>query len=170
MNAISALFTLSALLTSLSATAAGDLHFGGRSAPVTCTLANENTTVQLPSINTSELNTAGTVAGATPFQIALTCDDTGGYVIYTAFDITSDVDSATGNLIIATGTQAATNVQVQILNEDRTAVNLADGGQTTQDADLGYSISWTYYAQYYATGQATSGSVSAYVTFTIEMM
>jgi len=53
------------------------------------------------------------------------------------------------------------------LNADRSVVKLGDGGNSIQDANLDYAISWTFYAQYYATGQATSGSISAYAIFTI---
>jgi major type 1 subunit fimbrin (pilin) len=137
----------------------------------------ENTaaTVQLPTVNTSLLSSAGAVTGITSFQITVSCDDTNDTPnsiddplrVYATFDSSLNVDSATGNLIIDAGTQAATNVQVQILNEDNSVVNLADGGATTQRSPLRYTILWTFYAQYYATGQATSGSVNTYTTFTI---
>ncbi|WP_261132373.1 fimbrial protein [Serratia quinivorans] len=141
---------------------------------MTCNPTDTTATVQLPAVNTSVLSSAGAVAGITPFQISVTCNDTNDTPnsindplrVYATFNSSLNVDSATGNLIIDAGTQAATNVQVQILNEDSSVVNLADGGTTTQKSPLRYTILWTFYAQYYATGQATSGSVSTYATFT----
>ncbi len=123
--------------------------------------------VTLPNVSTTSLNTAGAVAGRTPFSIALT--GCGSLTKATTYFEPGPTVLADGNLK-NTAVTAAAGVEVQLLNGDFSAVNLAGatGSQNSATANISSgAATLNYYAQYYANAAAGSGNVTSSVQFTM---
>jgi major type 1 subunit fimbrin (pilin) len=135
--------------------------------------------VVLPTVQTSALTGAvGTVAGSTPFSIAVTgCATTAGHTLTSYFEPANvNIDSATNSL---KNNGSATGVEVQLLNgagsTNATASSqiLLGNAAATQNSGS-YTVSATggatlnYYAQYYASAATVgAGSVTTSDTFTM---
>ncbi|WP_199099311.1 fimbrial protein [Dyella sp. ASV21] len=119
-----------------------------------------NFTVTLPTVSTQALRSAAAVAGRTGFAINLTCQ--AGANVYITMAASSGAGTATGTLV-STGT--AGKVQVQLL--DKSFNPVVFNTATALGAAPTGTLSIPYYAQYYATGAATAGSVNATATFTM---
>jgi len=154
-----------------SASAAdGTINITGQINSSTCKINGGNSpaavNVTLPTVSTTSLNAAAAVAGRTPFAIALT--GCGSLTKATTFFEPGPTVLADGNLKNATG--SATGVEVQLLNNDFSAIalNAASGSQNSAQATLtGGAGTLNYYAQYYATAAAGAGSVATSVQFTM---
>jgi major type 1 subunit fimbrin (pilin) len=123
--------------------------------------------VALPNVATTSLNTAGAVAGRTPFNIALT--GCGSLTKATTFFEPGPTVLADGNLK-NTAASGASGVEVQLLNSDFSAINLAGaaGAQNSATANInGGAATLSYYAQYYANAAAGAGNVTSSVQFTM---
>ncbi|WP_282318121.1 fimbrial protein [Pseudomonas sp. ITA] len=129
-----------------------------------------DSTITLPSVPTSSLSTTAQVAGKTPFTINLMgCDPAGS--VYAYFQNNQATINAAGRLSNMAAAAPAQFVELQLLNATNTAVNLSGAAlsqntgsakvDTTGSAILNFSI------QYYATQQATAGSVSSTLTYVI---
>lgn len=147
----------------------GQITFSGQVTAQTCTIngGTSAVSVTLPTVSVGTLASAGATAGRTPFQIALTgCNPTTGNVsVY--FEPGATVD-ATNHRLINGGT--ATNVAVQLRNVDTSVIQLgnAQGSQSSQVAALSSgAATLRYFGEYYATGTASSGTVSTSVNYTI---
>ncbi|MBN3817326.1 type 1 fimbrial protein [Paraburkholderia sp. Se-20369] len=173
---ISALLLVGAATVSQVASAAdGTITFSGSITPQTCTINGNNSgsnnfTVPMMTVSTSALASAGQVAGAKDFSIALTkCNPASG-TVHAYFEPGPTVDTATGNLQLTAG--GATNVEIQLLNKkDFSPIKLgaADASQNSQTATIDATGSATlgYYAQYYATGAATAGAATSSVMYSL---
>ncbi|TNY26547.1 fimbrial protein [Fulvimonas soli] len=177
----STLVATGALLASPMAARAADgtITFNGDITGQTCDINGNGTggkdfTVTLPTVSKSTLAAAGSWAGRTPFTIALShCSPATGNVA-TYFEPGASVDLTTGQLIVDGGANAATNVQLALLNGDTSQIRV---GATTGGADSSGSKSvalsngaatLNYYVQYVAhNGAATEGSVTSRVNYTI---
>lgn len=177
-NAFSALamvfvstFTASALAVD------GTITINGKITDTTCTISvdggSNDATVTLPTVSASTLSASGQTAGATPFNISLSgCSGTSLNMASTYFEPGAYVDSVTGRLNIdTTASDAATNVQVELLNSDRNAI-VAGASMANGQNDIPVDISGgngilNYFAQYHATGTATAGSVTTQVDYTM---
>lgn len=140
----------------------------------TCTISSTpagtggNFTVTLPTVYTTALNGAvGKTAGQTGFSIAVAGCDTNLSNVSAYWSGTNI--AADGNL---TNTAATNNVEVQLLNNDKSSIDLskASGSQNSQvvglDATGGATLN--YYAQYYATATTVaSGAVNTTVEYTL---
>ena len=161
------------LATSSVFAADGTITINGQVTDKTCTVnagTTKDFTVTLPTVSQSVLAVAGDTAGRTPFTINLTgC--TAGSKVATYFEPGATVDFSTGRLNNASGT--ATNVQVQLLGSNNTAIPVlaagAGGVQTNSQlvAVTDGAANLNYYAQYYATDASTPGSVATSVKYTI---
>jgi major type 1 subunit fimbrin (pilin) len=151
----------------------GVLTINGELVANTCTVSGNgqgnNFTVTLPTLSASELSAAGSYAGSTGFNIALTnCTPATGNV-RTFWEYGSNT-LADGNLK-SNGT--ATNVEVQLVdynNGQKTIdVSKADGAQNSQTVAIsGGNASLQYAAQYYSpAGSATAGNVTTNVTYSM---
>lgn len=132
----------------------------------TCTVNTANIAVTLPTVSNTALATTGATAGATAFNIGLTCTAAAaGQDIAVQFDTTKQPNGTTGVITLNTSSSAK-NVGVQLTDSSFQPVTFgtaADAGTTTTGA---YNM--TYYARYYAlTNAVSAGSVSATATFTI---
>ncbi|NML34741.1 type 1 fimbrial protein [Paraburkholderia sp. G-4-1-8] len=167
---------LGALLGSTSAYAQSSpsvtLNFTGTYVATTCPLVSSpDMTVTLPTISTQSLSTAGAVAGATVFTITMQCaSGVTGARVY--FESGASTDATTGHLNPQNTGDAtsATNVQVMLANADGSPIKVGDRSTmkiipiTSTDPTPANFI-----ASYYATGRATAGSVSTFVTYVVEM-
>ncbi|NSX13554.1 type 1 fimbrial protein [Cupriavidus taiwanensis] len=164
-----------ALGAQVAQAADGLITFNGQITAQTCTINGNGTgsndfAVQLPTVSTSTLSAPGNVAGQTPFNIALTnCTPDSGSV-HTFFEAGPTTDATTGNLILDAG--GAQNVQIRLLNggTNNTPIKagFTDASQNSSSVPItnGAATLW-YYAQYYATGQATAGAAKSSVMYSI---
>jgi major type 1 subunit fimbrin (pilin) len=170
-----AILTSAALASPFAFAVDGTITITGNVTAQTCTIngngsGSNNFTVPLISVPTSALATAGQPAGATPFTIALTACTPASGNVHTFFEPGPTVDTATGNLIIATG--GATNVEIGLLNgSDSTPIKLgaADASQNSKSVAIGTDGTATlpYIAEYIATGAATAGAANTSVMYTL---
>lgn len=164
-----------------SALAASTVTFQGEVTDETCNIninGDTNSIVLLPTVKASDLATSGAKTGITPFTITLS--DCGGGVsgVTSAKTVTTnflghsviDPTGILGNTETDTG---ANFVGIQLLETDDangTAINLSGvtaAASTISLAAGATSGSHTFGAQYYATGTATSGKVSAMAEYTV---
>ena len=151
----------------------GVITFNGKITAQTCTISGNgggsSFTVTLPTVSTSSLTAAAQVAGATPFNIALTACSPNSGNVSTYFEAGSTVDAATGNLFNATG--SATNTEVNLLNSDSSVIALGQP-QASQNSKVvaiaSGAATLNYIAQYVAVGGASgAGSVATTVTYSM---
>lgn len=156
----------------------GKITFNGALTGQTCTIGptGGSFTVTLPTITTANL--AGAVyAGATNFSIDVTQCPTGinSYVAY--FEAGATVDLATGKLKNkATGSGAATFVEIALFNADDTGINLGapTGAQGVATAPVTNGSGKAHFiAKYFDSSPAgnitgpTVGSVESYVNYSL---
>ncbi|MCC8395679.1 type 1 fimbrial protein [Paraburkholderia sp. MMS20-SJTR3] len=166
----------SALLGSINAQAQSapsvTLNFTGTYVPTTCPLiSSPDMTVTLPTVSAQSLSEPGAVAGSTPFSITMQCPSgvTGARVY---FESGPAADSVTGylNPQNAGNAASATNVQVMLANADGSPIRIGD--RSTMNVIPVTSTDPTqanFIASYYATGRATAGTVSTFVTYVVEV-
>lgn len=127
--------------------------------------ASQNLVVTLPDVTASTLTSTGATSGLTPFQINLTCNS-GATALITMSTASYYGSSSLGVVSPTTGSGYAANVGVQLLQSNGTTpVNF--GTAQNLGATPNGTLSIPFYAQYYATGAAGAGNVSATVTFTM---
>lgn len=165
---------LGGLLLSTSALAASEntINFQGEVSDETCLVAvNGNAAspvVLMPTVSKKDLATSGATAGQTSFTVGLTgCtgSSTDSTKVSTVF-VGNNVSSS-GNLL---NTGTAKNVEVQLLDTKDAVINLTGGYTGSGDLTLGIDeteASATYNAQYYATGAATAGTVTASLQYAV---
>jgi major type 1 subunit fimbrin (pilin) len=151
----------------------GILTITGSLVANTCTVSGNgqgnNFTVTLPNISAAELSSAGAVAGATGFNIALSnCTPaTGNVRTFWEYGVNTLAD---GNLL---NNGTATKVEIQLLDynngQKSIDVSKADGAQNSQVIAInGGNARLQYAAQYIApAGGATAGSVTTNVTYSM---
>ncbi len=169
----SLLMALLALMGGAAHAFDGTITVNGNITANTCSIqVNNGTTdgvVGLPTVSSSTLLQTGDTAGETPFTISLTgC--TGGTLntASTFFEFGPMVDAASGRLNIETGTGAAQNVQIELLNANLNPIVVGAVAQNDVPVDIATGSGvMNYAARYYATGAAAPGSVSTFVNYTV---
>ncbi|MBD8897749.1 fimbrial protein [Rhodanobacter sp. DHG33] len=171
-------FGVAALAPQASHAATNTVTINGKILNATCAASvNGGTnggTVTLPDEPATAFTAVGSVAGATPFTIALTgCPTTpSGVQVGAQFYSTSNADTATGTL----KNTGVTGVDVQLLDSASAAVPVATAAQvpgnntgvTDPTTLTGATANLNYTAQYYATAASvSSGTVSTNVNFVI---
>ncbi|QSX74406.1 type 1 fimbrial protein [Lysobacter arenosi] len=152
-------FALGAIgLASHSASASdGTINFSGSITSQTCSIngvaadGNRNISVALPKTPQSSLTALNSVAGETPFSIALTgCTPASGTVA-TRFEPGSNVDAATGELITS-GVGGTSSLHIQLLNETRGVINIGapdvSQNSTAKTIPAGGAVTLNYFARY----------------------
>ncbi|CAG9210157.1 Major fimbrial subunit SMF-1 [Burkholderia gladioli] len=175
INFISALLLACAATASHVAFAAdGTITFTGKVSAQTCTInktSAANFTVTLPPVSANALASAGQTAGRAPFKIALTGCSVKSGTVRAYFEPGSTVNTSTGQLVLNSGADAATNVEIGLLNSDLSVIDIgaADGSQNSQAATISAAGDATlnFYAQYVATGAATAGTAQSSVMYTL---
>lgn len=161
------------------AVAAPTVQFQGEVTDQTCDVninGETNSTILLPTVNTSELSAGGSTAGVTPFTITLSnCGEVAkGKTITTNF-LGHNVTSA-GVLNNTATMTPADNVGIQLLeNDSKDATPIKLSGVTPSVSAMSFaadstdtSISHTFGAQYYAIDKAaTAGKVLAVAEYTV---
>ncbi|MCU6666291.1 fimbrial protein [Silvania hatchlandensis] len=171
-----ALIISSAFITATSA-ADGIITINGKITDTTCTISvngdNKDTTVTLPTVSSTSLSAIGQTAGTTPFNISLSnCSGASLRTASTYFEPGTYVDNENGRLNVdSTADDAATNVQVQLLNSNMNPIVVGASvanGQNDVPIDIsGGNGVLNYYAQYYATGSSQAGAVTTQVDYTM---
>lgn len=155
----------------------GVVKFDGEVINQTCevvtgsSLTENDQTVTLPKVRKKDLDTAGKVAGTTPFAIKLTnCTAPSNYSVKAQFVDSSLVDVANNYTLKNTTVGGAENVNLQLTNVNtaqaiRIGDAVSDNVQTTpitaEETVLRYNV------QYYATAAAGEGKVTSQVEYNI---
>lgn len=136
---------------------------GSASAPGGAATGN----VTLPTVYTTDLATAGSVAGTTPFSISLTGCDSSFTSAQTLWNAGSNLTATGGRLKNTSGS----NVDVQLLNDSNAPMDLSKSTATAQGSQSvnfsSGSATLNYSARYYASAAATAGAVNTSVQFTV---
>ncbi|WP_342754205.1 fimbrial protein [Pantoea sp. MBD-2R] len=167
------------------AASTGTITFNGELTATTCDVVVDNqaadATIQLPTLGINQLATAGSTAGETSFNMALT-NCAGTLTTASAFfenGLTVDTDGRLKNTATDTAatddtpaTTAATNVSLELLNGTTGDVIVA-GNDSQVDANSYVSIATgsavlPYSVRYYATGATTAGLVGSNVVYSIQ--
>ena len=160
----------------VQAASTGTITFNGELTANTCDVIVDgqtaNATVVLPTVSTSQLQTAAKTAGDTGFVMALNnCSGT----LETAsafFEAGASVDSVTGRLKNLTG--GATNVSLQLLDASSPSQAVIQAGNQNQVMNTTYknvtsgSTSLPYIVRYYAEAPTTAGTVVSNVVYSIQ--
>jgi major type 1 subunit fimbrin (pilin) len=159
-----------AALAPLGAQAAstGTINVTGKVLADTCTITVNGSgasTVALPTVMTAAFTAVGTVAGTTPFTVALTGCDPNTASAQMGFNGTN-IDSSTGNL--KNTAASGSNVEVQLLNNSSAAINTSTNANAPTITVVSGAGSAALKAQYIATTAATTaGLVTSSVGFTL---
>ncbi len=172
LHTLASVIALTALAPAISQAADGSITINGRIVTNTCTISSGAAgkhAVTLPTVSTSALSTPNAVAGLTPVTISLTgCTPASGKV---ALYFEPGADTDMGNGYLKNGTATGSNVEIQLLNADKSAIalNLPKANQNSQEVNLSSgAANLTYFAQYIApTTPATAGDVTASTAFTV---
>ncbi|MFV8987769.1 fimbrial protein [Serratia fonticola] len=158
------------------AASTGTITFNGELTANTCDVVvdgqDADATVILPTVSTSQLQTATFTAGDTGFVMALSnCAGT----LETAsafFQAGASVDAVTGRLLNTTG--GATNVSLQLLDASSPTQDVIKAGSQDQVTAMTYqtvtggSATLPYIVRYYAEAPTTAGTVVSNVVYSIQ--
>jgi len=148
----------------------GVINITGKVTETSCVLdaSATNIDVKLPPVNKDLLTAAQSSAGRTGFAINVTgCAD--GVKVSAAFVPDSNVD-AYGNLKNSAAS-GASDVQVQLLDQNQAAININTDDATSQLARAvtvsgSTPVTLQYYAQYFSqAGSAGTGDVAAMANY-----
>lgn len=167
----------SALLMSSAYAADGTINFEGELIDQTCDITVDGQTtpanVVLPTVSVNNLASAGKTTGRTGFNIELK-NCTGATTVSTAaafFENGATVDTTTFRLINTAVTDAAGNVQLELLDAKNDAViNVGNQNQNTNSSFITVADNAAvlpYAVQYYALGATTPGAVTSQVNFSV---
>jgi major type 1 subunit fimbrin (pilin) len=165
-------------LSSIGAYAAdGTITITGTVSDTTCSInggtagADASKTIILPTVTASSLGALGQTAGTSqPSDLRFTLSGcSSGTKAIASFENGPQVDQSSGNLI---NSGTATNVEVQLLNAQMAPINITTNSNNQLATDgaaiTGGTADLKYYARYYATGQATAGTVTTSVQFSMQ--
>ncbi|MGO4701662.1 fimbrial protein [Dyella sp. 2RAB6] len=169
-TALIAALGFAALAPNQASAADGTINITGSVTASTCKINGANSpatvNVTLPTVSTTSLGTAGAIAGRTAFALNLSA--CGSLTKAQTYFEPGPTIMADGNLKNSSGT--ATGVEVQLLNNDFSAINLAGTASTQASQQIALASgagNLNYYAQYFATAAAGAGTVSTTVQFTM---
>ncbi|WP_334042523.1 fimbrial protein [Burkholderia ambifaria] len=154
----------------------GTVTFTGALSGASCDIkvngADNNGTVQLPTVGAAQLSAKGKVSGATNFAIELSNCQKAGQSVRAFFEAGPNVNNADGTLINRAATNVADQVAVQLLDTYGKPLKVGDDSQRTVTpvALTDGAAKLVYGAQYYAQGVTTAGSVSTSVTYSIDYL
>lgn len=182
MTAIASVIAVSGgCMASIAMANDGTITFTGKIQSVTCEITGGTTpgsleggadfTIDLPNVSTSALKAPGDRAGDTRFYIQLSgADCTDGKIAAVVFEkAQSTIDASTGKLVnqIIKDNGGSENVQIAILNKDKTDINLNNSGSHQPVTIANNKVLFEYWAQYYATKTATAGLVKSQALYSI---
>jgi major type 1 subunit fimbrin (pilin) len=163
-----------------AAAADGTITFNGEITAVTCSIhggtaaGGNNFIVTLPTVQTTAFSGGvGTSAGATPYNIYVgESGETGctnGTLVSVHYEPSSPrVDPTTGFLALDPGAGVATGVQLQLLNQDRSTINLATNPESAKYTIAGNTATLPFFAQYVSTSdEVTAGPANSSVMYSV---
>ncbi|AHG64763.1 fimbrial protein [Advenella mimigardefordensis] len=149
----------------------GTINITGKVTDQTCQVktGTEQLSVRLPDVGAASLNVANKTAGATRFTIKLeNCSPGNGNVLAYFEPGTTIIGSRLKN---TSTSNAAGNVEVQLLNNNHQPIDLSQNSASAQSSTSApvnsTEISLDYYARYFATAAATPGEVTSTVNYTV---
>lgn len=161
----------------------GTLTFNGMISDNTCDVAvnggTADATIKLPTVSANTLAAQGDTTGRVFVRMDLSnCglvsvpgDDPTATEVYAFWQASPDINLNGRLLNTDTGAGAATNVEIQMLNDSMAAIDLAkaDGAQNTSIAQItaANTAELVHYAQYFATGASTPGTVASKLEYVI---
>lgn len=150
----------------------GTITFTGKVISATCDIDGNGTggkdfTVGLKEVQASTLSAVGDVADGEVFSIGLSGADCTSSAASIHFEMGSNVDPTTGNLINTVASGGAGNVQIQITGPNGTPINVATDEGAEFVNIVGNETRLDYRAQYFATAAATAGDVASSVQYSI---
>ncbi|SAK49810.1 fimbrial protein [Caballeronia hypogeia] len=159
----------------------GTISIAGAVSDSTCSInsvANgspANVAATLPTVSAGALSSAGATAGMSSLgDITLKlsgCSGTATKVV-ARFENGPTVDQGSGNLVNQASASPAANVQVRLLNQNMQPINIltnANNDVASNGAAIsGGAATLNYFAQYYATGKASAGSVNTSVQYSVQ--
>jgi len=173
------------LATGLAANSAmaadnGTLSFTGEITDTTCDVAvnggNADSTIALPRVSTKSLAKAGDVTGRVFVRMSLSncslASPATSSKVHAFWQAAPEINSS-GRLINTATTGAATNVEIEMLNDTLTSIDLSkpDGQQNSTVATItgatGGTAELTHYAQYHAIGAATAGLLTSKLQYVL---
>ncbi|VTT28384.1 putative fimbriae; major subunit [Klebsiella pneumoniae] len=127
--------------------------------------------VLLPSVNASTLAESGKTSGKATFDIGVSgCTGSKDATTKVSSVFAGNSVATTGDLSNVATTDAATNVNIQILDTKDKAIDFSSpftaDGDLTLDAGKSAATA-TYTAQYVATGKATAGAVESTMQYAV---
>lgn len=190
--ALAAALTLAALAPQLARAADGTITYDGAVTDTTCTVTGGgaatgtgDVTVQLPTVSSGVLSSAGSTAGQTSFSLILgggtECTNGKTAALWIETTQTPALDTTTGALRNR-ASSGATNVEVQLINPandlpiDLSVNAVVTNGDTIVSGSnqpaatiAGNTATLNYAAQYLAVdGAATAGAVTTYLTYSMQ--
>jgi len=179
-SALALVLGMSVATAASAAATGGTIRFTGAVTDETCTITGGSGTdggtgnfvVALDPVRASLLAAAGDVAGAKPFQVIIGGPGQGscvnGKVATMSFLASSPrIDPMTGALTNALVGEA-TLTQVQVMEADGTAINMADPANGVRSpAIVNNTAIIVFQSQYLATGAATPGLVDTSVVYAV---
>jgi len=140
-------------------------------AVTTCTVANSNVSVAMPTVSGTAMSSIGDVSAPTPFQIGLNCSG-GATLFMTLTD--SSVPGNTSDKLTATSDSAATGVALQLFRADGSTVSYGPDSSlpgTTNQHLIGVTpngaLQIPFTVKYLRTGTVGAGSLNGKATFTL---
>ena len=157
----------------------GTITFTGSVTDTTCSIdaktgGNANKDVLLKDVKSSALSSNGATAGATDasdltFSLSGCSTETKAVA---RFENGPTIDQTTGYLNNQAPAGGAQNVQVRLLNGRHEPINVVTGLHNDIGGNgvalVNGAGDLTYFAEYYATGQATPGPVKTSVQYTVD--
>jgi major type 1 subunit fimbrin (pilin) len=155
----------------------GTININGKITAQSCTVqvngAVSPATITLPTVSTSALNGIGTTAGQTPFKINLSACAASPVITSAAtyFEAGPGVNAAGRLANTEPSATAATGVDVELVNNDNSVVNVGAAAPTSGAGVASISANaatLSYYARYYATAATVgAGKVTTSVQFSM---
>lgn len=173
MKAMSIKTTLASLILAGLASNAfaydAQINITGELTDSTCQINGGNSpaiqNITLPTLSKTALSSAGSWAGRVPVSFALSGCDVATTGATATFENGPNI-SVDGNMKNLATTNAATNVEVQLLDAAGAALNLA--ADTTSTAITAGAGALQFFAQYYSKdGTATAGQVVSHVELSL---
>lgn len=169
-----------ALSSTIAQAADGTITINGVITDTTCSIngkasgSQADIAVTLPTVTAGSLASAGQTAGTSNLgDIKLTLSGCTGSATKAVarFENGPTVDQGSGNLVNKAAVTPAANLQVRLLNVNMQPINIltnANNDVTANGATIASgAATLNYFAQYYATGKATSGNVSTSAQYTM---
>ncbi|WP_175852992.1 fimbrial protein [Burkholderia anthina] len=171
---VSLLLLSAGFLAATSAHAAdGQVSFYGKIVPTTCSVDDDDLGIGLPPVSANALPEVGSVAGRTPFSLSLSgcaVGDGNPATVAVLFENNGNVDAASGRLKLDQGDDAASGVQLNVLDSDMNRVPLgAQTGANTKFIDIAAdgTAKIDYFTEYYAEGDVKAGDARSRVEYSL---